>query len=144
VALVCGAKMGLRQFFIAVISLSQFLSIAAEETKSSQSCDFPAIFNFGDSNSDTGCMSAAFYPAALPYGETFFHEAAGRASDGRLIIDFIGTHFSFTLFFFMRPVEITLALFMVSFHIAIFFNCWQYCVNVKKENIYYIVDLQNK
>jgi len=79
----------LRQFFVAVISLSV---AGAEEAKSSESCGFAAIFNFGDSNSDTGCMSAAFYPAALPYGQTFFHEAVGRASDGRLIIDFIGNH----------------------------------------------------
>ncbi|XP_062097943.1 GDSL esterase/lipase ENOD8-like [Humulus lupulus] len=53
-------------------------------------CDFPAIFNFGDSNSDTGGLAAGF-PTALspPYGETFFGEPAGRFSDGRLIIDFI-------------------------------------------------------
>ncbi|XP_048331436.2 esterase-like isoform X2 [Ziziphus jujuba] len=53
-------------------------------------CEFPAIFNFGDSNSDTGGLAAAF-PAFLykPYGETFFHKPAGRTSDGRLIIDFI-------------------------------------------------------
>lgn len=77
--------------FVAVILLTWFCSIEAEdEFKSLTTCDFPAIFNFGDSNSDTGCMSAAFYPAILPYGETFFHEAVGRASDGRLIIDFIG------------------------------------------------------
>jgi len=67
-----------------------FLSIQAEKLKSSQSCEFEAIFNFGDSNSDTGCMSAAFYPAILPYAETFFHEAVGKFSDGCLIIDFIG------------------------------------------------------
>ncbi|KAJ1422414.1 SGNH hydrolase superfamily [Sesbania bispinosa] len=86
----------LRQFVAAVILLSHFLSLRAEEIKSSQQpCGFPAIFNFGDSNSDTGCMSAAFYPAALPYGETFFHEPAGRASDGRLIIDFIAQHLGF-------------------------------------------------
>ncbi|XP_014507802.1 GDSL esterase/lipase At5g14450-like [Vigna radiata var. radiata] len=83
----------LGQFLVALISLSQFSNIAAgEETKSSESCGFAAIFNFGDSNSDTGCMSAAFYPAALPYGQTFFHDAVGRASDGRLIIDFIAKH----------------------------------------------------
>lgn len=95
----CAAKMGfLGQFLVALISLSQFSNIAAgEETKSSESCGFAAIFNFGDSNSDTGCMSAAFYPAALPYGQTFFHDAVGRASDGRLIIDFIGTHLSHSM-----------------------------------------------
>ncbi|KAJ0972910.1 hypothetical protein J5N97_020869 [Dioscorea zingiberensis] len=53
------------------------------------SCDFPAIFSLGDSNSDTGGFSAAFGPLTSPFGETFFHEPAGRFSDGRLIIDFI-------------------------------------------------------
>ncbi|KAL9248959.1 GDSL esterase/lipase-like protein [Drosera capensis] len=52
-------------------------------------CKFPAIFNFGDSNSDTGGFSAAFGQAAPPAGETFFGRPAGRYSDGRLIIDFI-------------------------------------------------------
>lgn len=54
------------------------------------SCNFPAIYNFGDSNSDTGGSSAAFWPANDPKGETFFHRPAGRGSDGRLIIDFMG------------------------------------------------------
>lgn len=53
-------------------------------------CDFPAIYNFGDSNSDTGGISAAFEPIRAPYGEAFFHKPAGRDSDGRLVIDFIG------------------------------------------------------
>ncbi|OAY29536.1 GDSL esterase/lipase At5g14450 [Manihot esculenta] len=52
-------------------------------------CDFPAIYNFGDSNSDTGGISAAFEPIRAPYGEAFFHKPAGRDSDGRLVIDFI-------------------------------------------------------
>ncbi|XXG49740.1 hypothetical protein AAC387_Pa02g3831 [Persea americana] len=52
-------------------------------------CDFPAVFNFGDSNSDTGGFSATFGPAFPPNGETFFHHPAGRYSDGRLIVDFI-------------------------------------------------------
>ncbi|KAJ1422408.1 SGNH hydrolase superfamily [Sesbania bispinosa] len=82
--------------FVAVILLPWFLCIQVVELKSLTSpCDFPAIFNFGDSNSDTGCMAAAFYPEILPYGETFFHEPAGRASDGRLIIDFIAQHLGF-------------------------------------------------
>ncbi|KAI3720354.1 hypothetical protein L6452_21270 [Arctium lappa] len=52
-------------------------------------CHFPAIFNFGDSNSDTGGLSAAFGQPPPPNGDTFFHRPAGRYSDGRLLIDFI-------------------------------------------------------
>ncbi|KAH7532434.1 hypothetical protein FEM48_Zijuj04G0019400 [Ziziphus jujuba var. spinosa] len=61
------------------------------------SCNFPAIYNFGDSNSDTGGSSAAFWPANDPKGETFFHRPAGRGSDGRLIIDFMAEHFGLPL-----------------------------------------------
>lgn len=62
-------------------------------------CKFPAIFNFGDSNSDTGTVSAAFSRLLLPYGETFFGKPSGRYSDGRLIIDFLGnyTHTAFLM-----------------------------------------------
>lgn len=52
-------------------------------------CNFPAIYNFGDSNSDTGAISAAFLPIPAPYGQSFFRRPAGRDSDGRLLIDFI-------------------------------------------------------
>ena len=56
---------------------------------------YEAIFNFGDSLSDTGNLLASGalgFPviAKLPYGETFFKHATGRCSDGRLIVDFIG------------------------------------------------------
>ncbi|KAI7727339.1 hypothetical protein M8C21_027611 [Ambrosia artemisiifolia] len=62
-------------------------------TFSSQEIIFPAIFNFGDSNSDTGALVAMFGQSAAlpPNGETFFGSPAGRVCDGRLIIDFIGT-----------------------------------------------------
>ncbi|KAL9249277.1 GDSL esterase/lipase-like protein [Drosera capensis] len=52
-------------------------------------CQFPAIYNFGDSNSDTGGISAAFRPIPCAYGATFFGKAARRNSDGRLLIDLI-------------------------------------------------------
>ncbi|KAL8550580.1 hypothetical protein ACS0TY_009128 [Phlomoides rotata] len=52
-------------------------------------CNFPAIFNLGDSNSDTGGLAAAFGQLPPPFGETFFHAPAGRYSDGRLMIDFM-------------------------------------------------------
>ncbi|XP_030547250.2 GDSL esterase/lipase At5g45910-like [Rhodamnia argentea] len=59
---------------------------------------YNAIFNFGNSLSDTGnflLTGALALPGVknLPYGETFFHHATGRCSDGRLIIDFIAEAF---------------------------------------------------
>ncbi|KAK1569206.1 hypothetical protein Q3G72_033813 [Acer saccharum] len=48
------------------------------------------LYNFGNSNSDTGGISAAMTEVTPPNGETFFGHPAGRLSDGRLIIDFIG------------------------------------------------------
>jgi len=65
---------------------------------SSPSCSFPAIYNFGDSNSDTGGISAAFVPIPSPYGQGFFHKPFGRDSDGRVILDFIGKLFFFCFF----------------------------------------------
>ncbi|XP_008777734.2 GDSL esterase/lipase At1g28570-like [Phoenix dactylifera] len=55
---------------------------------------FASIFSFGDSLADTGNLlhylgDDAGALAQLPYGETYFHHATGRLSDGRLIIDFI-------------------------------------------------------
>ncbi|XP_054784617.1 GDSL esterase/lipase At4g01130 isoform X2 [Prosopis cineraria] len=52
-------------------------------------CELKAIFNFGDSNSDTGGFYAAFPAQSGPFGSTFFHKPAGRATDGRLILDFL-------------------------------------------------------
>lgn len=52
----------------------------------------PVIFNFGDSNSDTGGLAAAMgYEFGYPDGRAFFHgpTATGRLCDGRLIIDFL-------------------------------------------------------
>nr|AFK45540.1 unknown [Lotus japonicus] len=57
-------------------------------------CDFKAIFNFGDSNSDTGGFFAAFPAESGPFGMTYFNKPTGRASDGRLIIDFLGNVFT--------------------------------------------------
>ncbi|KAJ3671753.1 hypothetical protein LUZ60_007832 [Juncus effusus] len=73
-------------FFLLTLTLNIFLIINISFVSS---CDFPAIFNFGDSNSDTGGLSAAFGAAPPPNGETFFGRPAGRYCDGRLVIDFI-------------------------------------------------------
>ena len=56
-----------------------------------------AIYQFGDSISDTGNLiregsNGANSPfAKLPYGQTYFHIPTGRCSDGLLIIDYFGT-----------------------------------------------------
>ncbi|KZV15151.1 hypothetical protein F511_30237 [Dorcoceras hygrometricum] len=85
------ASMELSGILVLCVSISLLLPSKAEELPLSP-CDYPAVYNFGDSNSDTGGISAAFYPPAPPSGETFFHRPVGRASDGRLIIDFIAEH----------------------------------------------------
>lgn len=59
------------------------------QLQGSNACPFPAIFNFGDSNSDTGCVSALFGRLSPPNGRSFFGKPSGRYSDGRLIIDFM-------------------------------------------------------
>ncbi|TVU17436.1 hypothetical protein EJB05_33473 [Eragrostis curvula] len=48
------------------------------------------LFNFGDSNSDTGGVAAAGGIRIMPpEGRTYFGHPTGRLSDGRVIIDFI-------------------------------------------------------
>ncbi|RXH93734.1 hypothetical protein DVH24_014310 [Malus domestica] len=51
--------------------------------------EFEAIFNFENSNSDTGRFWAAFLAQPGPYGMTYFKRPVGRATDGRLIVDFL-------------------------------------------------------
>lgn len=70
---------------------SMFLLVLLLITPSTNAkCSFPAIFNFGDSNSDTGGFWAAFPAERYPFGMTYFKKPSGRASDGRLVIDFLG------------------------------------------------------
>ncbi|CAI9102291.1 OLC1v1000534C1 [Oldenlandia corymbosa var. corymbosa] len=59
-------------------------------TTNSMDFNYPAVFNFGDSNSDTGGLVAGLGDSLLsPNGETYFKKPAGRFCDGRLIIDFL-------------------------------------------------------
>lgn len=64
---------------------------------------FEAIYQFGDSLSDTGNLvregpaGAATPFARLPYGETFFHRPTGRCSDGLLMVDYFATYFGLPL-----------------------------------------------
>jgi hypothetical protein len=51
---------------------------------------YPAVFNFGDSNSDTGGRVAAFgNQLPPPYGQNHFKTPSGRFCDGRLMLDFL-------------------------------------------------------
>ncbi|KAJ8563369.1 hypothetical protein K7X08_031821 [Anisodus acutangulus] len=65
------------------------ISTNVDAGKKEKNCGFPAIYNFGDSNSDTGGKSAAFHEVQPPNGQTFFGRPFGRVCDGRLIIDLI-------------------------------------------------------
>lgn len=69
--------------------IASLLFIASFAPLTEAKCNFPAIFNFGDSNSDTGGFWAAFPAQPSPFGMTYFKRPAGRASDGRLVIDFL-------------------------------------------------------
>ncbi|KAE9605853.1 putative alpha-L-fucosidase [Lupinus albus] len=77
---------------ISLVSFLVLLSIV-NPIFATKVCNFPAIFNFGASNSDTGGFAASFGVVTSPYGETFFHKPAGRFSDGRIILDFIAQSF---------------------------------------------------
>ena len=62
----------------------------------SQTTRHACIFSFGDSLTDTGNLLCILGEGTLisrpPYGETFFGRPSGRASDGRIMIDFFGEH----------------------------------------------------
>ncbi|XP_074268659.1 acetylajmalan esterase-like isoform X1 [Silene latifolia] len=63
---------------------------------------FDAIYQFGDSLSDTGNLvreqnGRTVNFARLPYGQTYFHRATGRCSDGLLMVDFFAMFFHLPL-----------------------------------------------
>ncbi|KDP23550.1 hypothetical protein JCGZ_23383 [Jatropha curcas] len=52
--------------------------------------NYPAVFNFGDSNSDTGDLVAGLgILLESPNGQFYFKTPSGRFCDGRLIVDFL-------------------------------------------------------
>ncbi|KAL6135836.1 hypothetical protein ACLB2K_068061 [Fragaria x ananassa] len=85
-----------KQLVLLPIGLFLAMCVLGVSGRALPSCYFPAIYNFGDSNSDTGGISAAFEPIQAPYGQGFFGKPAGRDSDGRLMIDFFAEHLRLT------------------------------------------------
>ncbi|XP_023545470.1 GDSL esterase/lipase At1g54790-like isoform X2 [Cucurbita pepo subsp. pepo] len=81
------------------ISFTKFFAIPLMLTMCSTICrcgsssvfHYPAVFNFGDSNSDTGeLLAGKGFRLPLPYGETYFQSpSSGRFCNGRLIVDFL-------------------------------------------------------
>nr|XP_023897941.1 GDSL esterase/lipase At1g54790-like isoform X2 [Quercus suber] len=52
--------------------------------------NYPAVFNFGDSNSDTGELTVGLgFSLDPPNGQHYFKTSTGRFCDGRLIIDLL-------------------------------------------------------
>ncbi|XP_039049891.1 acetylajmalan esterase-like [Hibiscus syriacus] len=81
---------------VAVLFCSLFLLLLRRSPQCNagilKTCRFDAIYQLGDSTSDTGNLirEDPFSPCAtLPYGETLFKNATGRCSNGLLIIDFL-------------------------------------------------------
>ncbi|XWS35856.1 hypothetical protein CRYUN_Cryun20dG0032700 [Craigia yunnanensis] len=70
---------------VLLVTMAMLSSCLSKDSK----CEFKAIFNFGDSNSDTGGFWAAFPAQSGPFGMTYFNKPTGRATDGRLIVDFL-------------------------------------------------------
>lgn len=81
-----------------IVSFFLYTLLVTSVSSETKCLNFQSIISFGDSITDTGNLIALSTPnelpesAFLPYGETFFHHPTGRYSDGRLIIDFIGTY----------------------------------------------------
>lgn len=61
-----------------------------KEAKEKEEEEGVVLFNFGDSNSDTGGVAAVQgIRIAPPEGRAYFRHPTGRLSDGRVILDFI-------------------------------------------------------
>uniref|UniRef100_A0A0E0HL45 Esterase n=1 Tax=Oryza nivara TaxID=4536 RepID=A0A0E0HL45_ORYNI len=61
---------------------------------------YNAVYNFGDSITDTGNLCTNGRPSQItftqpPYGETYFGSPTCRCCDGRVVVDFLGNFDSF-------------------------------------------------
>lgn len=79
-----------------LLVLCSVFQVAVAQSSTLPPCAYPGIFAFGDSLSDTGNGIAAFPEkfanAELdPMGQEFPMHAADRLTDGKLLLDFLGT-----------------------------------------------------
>ncbi|KAH1213363.1 Esterase [Glycine max] len=86
--------LSIAKFHVSLVMLLSVATIILNPAFATEYCDFPVIFKFGDSNSDTGGLVASLLPLTASYGDTYFHRPEGRFSDGRLTIDFMGNIFN--------------------------------------------------
>jgi hypothetical protein len=82
---------------------------------------YNAIFNFGDSITDTGNLCTNGKPSQItftqpPYGETYFGTPTCRCCDGRVIVDFLSNKFGLP---FLPPSKSTSADFKKGANMAI-------------------------
>ena len=84
--------------------------------------NFPAVLNFGDSNSDTGgLVSAGIESINPPYGQNYFKIPSGRYCDGRLIVDFLSKFFGFDLVLFCYIYFLFLCFSLFPLFLSLFF-----------------------
>ncbi|CAK7340784.1 unnamed protein product [Dovyalis caffra] len=78
--------MASRKLTLRILTLLFILSSVAN----SIDFNYPSVFNFGDSNSDTGDLAAGLgFLLAPPNGQIYFKTPTGRFCDGRLVVDFL-------------------------------------------------------
>ncbi|CAN6172596.1 unnamed protein product [Urochloa humidicola] len=82
---------------------------------------YNALFNFGDSITDTGNLCTNGKPSQItftqpPYGETYFGTPTCRCCDGRVIVDFLSSKFGLP---FLPPSKSTSADFKKGANMAI-------------------------
>lgn len=80
-----------KSLLVMILSVSTLSSFVVSSSLGHSECARKAvIFNFGDSNSDTGGFSLGYgIIVGPPTGRAFFNHPTGRFSDGRLILDFL-------------------------------------------------------
>ncbi|KAG8651910.1 hypothetical protein MANES_06G034921v8 [Manihot esculenta] len=79
-------------FPLLLCSVFLFLLLPISNAHLLKACEFEAIYNLGDSISDTGNLiqeDPASVFSRLPYGQNLYRNPTGRCSNGLLIIDFI-------------------------------------------------------